>query len=128
MGREMAFKAVFQLSFEKSTIDETIATLMVDEGVRSAAKEFGRELAVGTSDHLADIDAAIQAHSTNWDPERIVSTDRAILRVAVYELLHRDEIPHEVTINEAIELAKKYGDDDSSKFVNGILDNIRKAA
>ena len=126
VGRELAFQSVFQLAFERATMDDIVAKMMDDESIRQEAREFARDLAVGTHDHLADIDAAIKEHTTNWDPDRLGNTDRAILRLATYEITQREDITSEVSINEAVELAKKFGDDDSPKFVNGVLDEIRK--
>jgi N utilization substance protein B len=76
----------------------------------------------------AVIDGLIQRTSTNWKLERMARVDRNILRLAVYELLRRPEVPVKVTLNEAVELGKKYGSEESSAFVNGILDRIAHAS
>jgi N utilization substance protein B len=127
-GRKLAFKALFQLGFKFNTIDQVVATLLESGQARPAAREFARALAVGCSDHLADIDAAIKEHSKNWDLNRLGNSDRAALRLGTYELLYTTDIPYEVVINEAVELAKNFGDEASAGFVNGILDEIRKAS
>jgi N utilization substance protein B len=77
-------------------------------------------------DHHSDIDALISRHAENWDIERMGTVDRNVMRIAVYEMLYRDDIPPVVSINEAVELAKAYSSAESGKFVNGILDRIRK--
>jgi N utilization substance protein B len=77
-------------------------------------------------DRQESIDVKIRAFSENWDFKRIAVVDRNILRLAIYELLFRDDIPPVVSINEAIELAKRFSTEDSSKFVNGILDRVKK--
>lgn len=87
---------------------------------------FADPLIRGTIAHRAEIDPQIQKHARNWDLHRMAAVDRNILRLAVYEMLHRDDIPPVVTINEAVDIAKKYSTDDSGKFVNGILDSFRK--
>jgi N utilization substance protein B len=75
--------------------------------------------------HLAEIDDRIRKYSDNYDFHRISAVDRNVLRLAIHEMLHRDDIPPVVSINEAIELAKTFGGPDSSRFVNGILDRVK---
>ncbi|MDR2863358.1 MAG: transcription antitermination factor NusB [Puniceicoccales bacterium] len=86
---------------------------------------FAEELVYGVIEHLGDADEAIRAYAQNWAFERIAKVDLAILRLAVYELLFRRDIPPVVTINEAIELAKTFSAEDSRRFVNGILDRVK---
>ena len=88
--------------------------------------EFCKRLVFGVHEHLKEIDAKISQYATNWQLKRMAIIDRNVLRIGVFELQYTTDIPPKVTINEAVELAKKYGDLDSSKFVNGILDNIHK--
>jgi len=90
--------------------------------------EFCRALLAGVDAHQTSIDATIERTSEHWTLGRMPLVDRNILRIAVYELLYEDAIPDSVTINEAVELAKTYGGDDSSKFVNGILGKIAERA
>ncbi len=85
---------------------------------------FGEELAHGIRAHLAQLDEVILKHARNWDFSRIAKVDLAILRLAVYELLHRRDIPPIVTINEAIDLSKEYSTPESKRFINGILDHL----
>lgn len=89
------------------------------------SRAFAEKLINGVLDHLDAVDTKIKAYSKNWDFHRIAVVDRNILRLAVYELLFRDDIPPVVSINEAIELAKKFSTDDSGRFVNGILDRVK---
>lgn len=89
-------------------------------------REFAEELFRGVVSKAGDIDERISSNSTNWKISRMAAVDKNILRMAVYELLHRDDIPIKVTINEAVEIAKKFGTEESGAFVNGILDNIAK--
>ena len=88
---------------------------------------FAEELVLGTIKNIEEIDKHIEEHANNWTFERIAKVDLAILRLAIYELLYRNDIPPIVSINEAIELAKAFGDPESSAFVNGILDRIHKS-
>lgn len=85
---------------------------------------FAESLVVGTVEHLETIDEAIRKHAANWDFNRIAKVDLAILRLAIGELLYREDIPPIVSINEAIDLSKAYSADDSRRFINGILDKI----
>ena len=95
-------------------------TLEVD----SRAYAFASELVEGVGAQLAGIDARIAEKSKHWSMSRMARVDLNILRIAVFELLYRPDIPKNVTMNEAIEVAKKFGSDDSASFVNGILDEI----
>jgi N utilization substance protein B len=92
-----------------------------DQGARA----FAGSLVKGVVENLGAIDLKIRELSEHWDLDRIAAVDRAILRVAVYEMLFRAEIPPVVTINEAIEIAKRYSTEESGRFVNGLLDRLR---
>jgi transcription antitermination protein NusB len=86
---------------------------------------FADPLIRGTLAHRDALDAEIKKHAQNWDLHRMAAVDRNILRLAVYEMLHREDIPPVVSINEAVDIAKKYSTQDSGKFVNGLLDKIK---
>ena len=86
---------------------------------------FAEPLIRGTLEHRDEADALIKKHAKNWDLHRIAAVDRNILRLAIYEMLHRDDIPPVVSINEAVDIAKKFSTQDSGKFVNGILDKVK---
>ena len=86
---------------------------------------FAEELVHGVIEHLDEVDDEIKAHTENWSFERIAKVDLAVLRLAIYELLHRTDIPPIVSINEAIELGKIYSTPDSKRFINGILDKMK---
>jgi N utilization substance protein B len=86
---------------------------------------FADKLIRGVLEHRADLDTRISQHAENWDIHRMAVVDRNILRLAIYEMLHRDDIPPVVSINEAVDIAKKFSTQDSGKFVNGILDKIK---
>lgn len=86
---------------------------------------FSDGLIRGTMEHRDEIDAIICQHAKNWELKRIAAVDRNILRLAIFEMLHRDDIPPVVSINEAVDIAKKFSTQDSGKFVNGILDKVK---
>lgn len=93
---------------------------------RAKARQFAEELARGVIAHHSEIDPLISKHAENWEIDRMGTVDRNAMRIAVFEMLYRDDIPPVVSINEAVELAKAYSSIESGKFVNGILDRIRK--
>lgn len=90
-----------------------------------SVQKFALPLIEGTLQHLADIDARIARCVDNYQINRIAAVDRNILRLAIYEMFHREDIPPVVSINEAIELAKRFGSEDSGRFVNGVLDRVK---
>ena len=129
LGRERALQALYQLEqdpkIEPGRALDAAWTAHDDEGPRDpAADTFARELIAGVKLHQADIDALIEEHSHNWRLERMQRIDRNVLRIGVFELKHLPEIPRKVTINEAVELAKNFGNEASSSFINGLLDRI----
>ncbi len=91
----------------------------------AAVRLFAEPLIRGTLEHRAEADELIKKFARNWELHRIAAVDRNILRLAIYEMLHRDDIPPIVSINEAVDIAKKFSTQDSGKFVNGILDKIK---
>lgn len=91
----------------------------------AAMRLFADPLIRGTLEHRDEIDEMIKKHARNWELHRIAAVDRNILRLAIYEMLHRHDIPPVVSINEAVDIAKKFSTQDSGKFVNGILDNVK---
>jgi len=91
----------------------------------AAVRLFAEPLIRGALDHREEADALIKKHAQNWDLHRMAAVDRNVLRLAIYEMLHRDDIPPVVSINEAVDIAKKFSTQDSGKFVNGILDKVK---
>jgi len=91
----------------------------------AAMRVFAEPLIRGTIEHRDEADTLIKKHAQNWDFHRIAAVDRNIMRLAVFEMLHREDIPPVVSINEAVDIAKKFSTEDSGKFVNGILDKIK---
>jgi N utilization substance protein B len=91
----------------------------------AAVRSFAEPLIRGTLEHISEIDGQIKKYAQNWDLHRMAVVDRNVLRLAIYEMLHRDDIPPVVSINEAVDIAKRFSTEDSGKFVNGILDKIK---
>ena len=86
---------------------------------------FAEPMIRGTLENQDEIDERIKRHARNWDLHRMAVVDRNVLRLAIFEMLHRDDIPPVVSINEAVDIAKKFSTEDSGKFVNGILDKVK---
>ncbi len=128
-GRERALQALFQLE-QDGTLSAAAALEAAwgadeDDSPRDPqAHGFALELVVGVREQLSSLDAALEQHSHNWRVDRMQRIDRNVLRLGTYELLHRPDIPRKVTINEAVELAKRFGNEDSAAFVNGLLDRL----
>jgi transcription antitermination protein NusB len=91
----------------------------------AAVRLFADPLIRGTLEHRDECDAVIKKHAKNWDLHRIATVDRNVMRLAIFEMLHREDIPPVVSINEAVDIAKKFSTGDSGKFVNGILDKVK---
>lgn len=97
-----------------------------DRAVSDAAFEYAQRLVNGTLEHREEIDELIRVQADNWRLERMPAVDRGILRLAVFELLHEEDVPKLVVVDEAVELAKKFGSEQSARFVNGLLDGLLK--
>ena len=122
-----AVQFLFQRDFNGGDLDPAIAHfLTAEERSGGKARKFAEEIIRGVEVHKADIDAQLQRYADNWDMKRMGGVDRNVMRVALFEMLHREDIPPVVSINEAVELAKELSSEESGKFVNGILDRIRK--
>lgn len=125
-AREIALQALFQLDINSSeNFDEekaVEAALHESEPLRTHDREYAKTLVRGTREHLEEINHLITKKSREWRVERMSGVDRNITRIAVYEMMFSDDkLTPNIVINEAVELAKKYGTDDSGRFVNGIL-------
>jgi N utilization substance protein B len=123
-GRELALQILYAMDMNPSGQQPSPEQLLEDEGVDFDALDFAQELVRGVAENRDLLDRKINEKSKNWAIPRMAKVDLNILRMATYELLLRSEIPKNVTINEAIEVSKKFGTADSSAFINGILDEI----
>ena len=130
-ARELALQALFFLDMDNAYMDET-ATTNIDafcsnneEHLTPGVEPYFKDLIHGVVGHQARIDELLNASSKNWKISRMPVVDRNIMRIAIYEFLERDDIPESVTINEAVEIGKKYGTRDSGSFINGVLDRIK---
>jgi N utilization substance protein B len=124
IARELAFKILFQTDVGRNPWQEVLPRTIAEDNLPEQTRIFLEQLVKGTVQNLKLIDSEITKYAQDWKLERMANTDRNILRMAIYEIKFLDEIPPGVTINEAVELAKLYGDEESGKFVNGILGNM----
>ncbi|MGE5576900.1 MAG: transcription antitermination factor NusB [Syntrophothermus sp.] len=123
-ARETALKILFQIDIGKMGVEEALKAGREVFELAESANGFTEGLVRGTCNHLVELDQIIEEFSIDWPVTRMASIDRNILRLAVYEILYVGDIPASVSVNEAVELAKRYGNADSGKFVNGILGNV----
>jgi N utilization substance protein B len=126
-GREAAIQFLYQVDVHRpENIDEALAAFWKQNDEPQNVRDFADDLLRGALEKLPEVDARIHNLADNWDFARLAVVDRNILRLAVYEMLFRPEIPPVVSINEAIEIAKKFSTAESGKFVNGLLDQVKK--
>jgi transcription antitermination factor NusB len=123
-ARELAVQVLFHLEYNPGDPGEGFDLLCRSFLPPKEIRSFSKELVLGVWEHRQDLDKLISRASKNWRIERMSRVDRNILRVAVFEVLYMGDIPPKVSIDEAVELGKRYGTEDSGAFVNGVLDHI----
>ena len=124
-GREAAVQFLFQRDLNGAGDSEAVERFWELRPASKRVREFGMALAEGVLSKQGEIDERIRQVCSNYDLHRIAAVDRNILRIAIYEMLFCSDVPPVVSINEGIEIAKRYGSEESGRFVNGILDRIR---
>jgi len=125
-AREVALQSLYQIDVGGVEAERAInQTLEINETSPDYIS-FTRELVFGTIEHLGVIDKIIADLSKDWNLERLARVDHNIMRMAIFEIMYRDDIPYRVTVNEAVELSKTFGGEDSKRFVNGILGMVVK--
>ncbi len=127
-SRELALQMLYEMEMKGVEPKAVFALYTGRPEFSPEAFEFAVKIVEGTYRNLKEIDQLIEKHSTHWKLLRMAAVDRNILREAVYELLYLHEIPPSVTLNEAIEIAKRFGTENSGAFINGILDQVAKEA
>jgi len=125
-ARELALQMLYQHDLSGNLPDAIVETFEDLQKSKANTREFATRIFRGTLDHLAEIDEMITAQADNWRLSRMAVVDRNIIRMSVYEFMHENDTPKLVIIDEAIEIAKKFGTQKSSQFINGILDGILK--
>lgn len=124
-ARELALQILYQMELQ-GVEPKSVLPVFWEREESAEVRDFSTQIVEGTYRNRREIDQVIEKHSTHWKLSRMAVVDRNILRLGVYELLYLHEIPKSVALNEAIEIAKKFGAENSSAFINGILDTIAK--
>ncbi len=123
-ARELAIKVLFHMEFTSGDPEEVFQLICKNFGVSKSIRSFSRELVLGVCKNRKEVDRLIGRASKHWRLERMSRVDRTILRVGTFEILAMKDIPPKVSIDEAVELGKMYGTEDSGSFINGVLDKI----
>jgi N utilization substance protein B len=129
-GRILAFQALYCWESNHVSVDELTDFAWLEDEKRGSLDEetviFSRALITGAVENITDVDNIIKRHLENWDFSRLNRVDLAVLRMSVYTLMYQNDIPPSIVIDEAIGICKEFGTDDSYRFINGVLDSIRK--
>jgi len=124
-ARDNAFKCIYELEFDnEKNIEKLLEFCYLENENQSDEKKYIDEVVSGVNKNIEKIDSIILSKLKNWSMDRIAKIDLAILRLAIYEIMYMDDIPVKVTANEAVELAKLYGNNDSKSFVNGVIAKV----
>jgi transcription antitermination factor NusB len=126
-ARELALQLLYQINITEDSLENSLEIFWNEHKFSPPIRDFATMLVTGTIDNLSRIDQIITKYAKNWQIKRMATVDRNILRMATYELIFLKDIPPKVSINEAIDIAKKFSDSQSGMFVNGILDKIKRA-
>ena len=126
-ARELAVKTLFHLEFNTDDPDEACELISQNFDPRRTNSKFSKELVAGVCENMEDLNRLISQTSRHWRLERMPRVDRCILRLAVFEFLFREDIPPRVTIDEAVDIGKRFGSENSGSFINGVLDSIYTA-
>jgi len=125
-ARELVMKLLFQMEVQNDYSSDIKAAFFKENSKDKTQEEYLEQMYALISEHLPTADNLIESCSENWKPERMCKVDLAMMRTAVLEIMYMEDIPGSVSINEAVDIAKKYGTEDSGKFVNGVLGKVVK--
>jgi len=125
-ARELTLKALYAYDLSGTEVEQISNDIIAPSLIKPEAKEFSESLFFKVTQNIKEIDSLIKDHAISWDFSRIASVEKNILRMGICEFLFFDDIPSTISIDEAIELAKKYADKDSKNFVNAVLDSVLK--
>lgn len=125
-AREWAVQLLFQLDYNPGELGPVFKEFWEERRTTAKSRAFVEELVRGVMDNRTAIDALLQKCARNWSLQRMAGVDRNVIRLSTYEMMYRGDIPPAVSINEAVEVVREMGDVSSSRFVNGILDRIRR--
>jgi len=125
-SREIAMKLLYQLEIQKEDREQQIKMALEENELSDNDRQYITDIVTGVLDKVEYLDRVIEKHSKGWRLNRIPKVDLSILRLAIYEICFRDDIPYNVSVNEAVELAKKYSSEEAGAFINGILSKVPK--
>lgn len=128
LARESAVEVLYRLDLVGDEPEDTIQEICARKNPSEEAETYLRRLVQTVENHRREIDLTLRRHLKHWDLERLTFLDRAVLRIGCAEILYFNDVPPKVAINEAVEIAKKFGEDRSGKFVNGVLDSVFRAS
>ncbi|OOM09195.1 transcription antitermination factor NusB [Clostridium saccharobutylicum] len=128
LSREKTMELLFAMTLSKDTVDEAVETFIenYESNISEIDLTYVKQALIGVETHKKEIDEAISSNLHNWKIDRISKVNLSILRLATYELLYDDNVPTGVAINEALEITRRYSDEKSVSFINGVLDKINK--
>ncbi|EKQ58212.1 MULTISPECIES: transcription antitermination factor NusB [unclassified Clostridium] len=128
LSREKTMELLFGITLSKDTIEEAVESFIenYEENIKDIDLTYVKQALIGVQNHKAEIDKMIEANLHNWKIDRISKVNLSILRLATYELLYDESVPRSVAINEALEIARRYSDEKSVAFINGVLDKIKE--
>jgi N utilization substance protein B len=126
MARECALEVMYRLDLVADEPDDTMQEIVSRRNPSEDAESYLRRLVAAVQTSQQEIDTVLRRHLRRWRLERLTVLDRSILRLATAELMYFGDVPPKVTINEAVDIAKKFGDDEAGRFVNGVLDGVRR--
>lgn len=125
LAREIALQVLFQLDFDSTSVNSALQAVSEERQAEGETKQYGSQIVLGVIESKKEIDQDIQKYAKEWTVDRMSGVDRNLMRLAIYEMFYReDAVPVSVAIDEAVELAKQYGTEDSPKFINGILGSM----
>ncbi|GMU93966.1 MAG: hypothetical protein AMXMBFR4_30240 [Candidatus Hydrogenedentota bacterium] len=124
-ARERAMQFLFGIDFTSYEWRDAIERFWRDNPSKNSVRSYADSLIQGVMDHRAELDERISSALDKWAPDRVGRVERNVLRIALFEMCYKGDVPRAVAINEAIEVAKQYGADDAGRFVNGVLDRIK---
>lgn len=125
-SREIAMKLLYQLEIQKDGREEQVKNCLEENRIPEGDRRYITEVVEGVHSHMHKIDGIIEKHSRGWKINRISKVDLSVLRLSIYEIGYREDIPFSVSVNEAVELAKRYSGEEAGAFVNGILSKVSR--
>ena len=125
-ARERAVQFLYAIHLTKNDVDESLESFWEMTPAKPGVQKYAEQVIRGVCGNAESLDEQITDALDNWSPDRVGHVERAVIRIALYEIIYVDDVPPPVAINEAIEVVKRFGADDAPRFVNGVLDRLRK--